>query len=371
MSYNIKHIDYCMKPYILIVFIISLLLGTIFTPAILDYCKRKKLYDIPNERKVHKNATPRLGGLSFFPSMMLAFIFFLLVSYQRNQLDHTFNIWSASYLAGLLIIYTTGIIDDLIGLTAKSKFTAQIIAASLLPMTGLTINNLYGLFGIYYLPYYAGVAFTIFAIVFICNAINLIDGIDGLAGSISLLALGGFLGYFVYYDVFSYTYTVLAAGMMGALVAFLYYNLFGKAEKNTKIFMGDSGSLSLGYTLGFFAIKTAMDHPVIWETRPEAFLFPLTLLFVPIADVVRVTFYRLFHGYPLFDADKNHIHHKLMRAGLSQHQALAFILFFSVVVYAINYLLYGQLSSTIIVIIDILLYILVNTAINFRIKALS
>jgi UDP-N-acetylmuramyl pentapeptide phosphotransferase/UDP-N-acetylglucosamine-1-phosphate transferase len=345
-----------MTPYLLTVFIISLFLGTIFTPATLNFCKRKKLYDIPNERKIHKNAIPRLGGLSFYPSMMIAFIFFLLASSWNNQLDHTFNIWSASYLAGLLIIYTTGIIDDLIGLTAKSKFIAQIIAASLLPMTGLTINNLYGLFGIYYIPYYAGVAFTIFAIVFICNAINLIDGIDGLAGSISLLALGGFLGYFVYYDVFSYTYTVLAAGMMGALVAFLYYNLFGKAEKNTKIFMGDSGSLSLGYTLGFFAIKTAMDHPVIWETRPEAFLFPLTLLFVPIADVVRVTFYRLFHGYPLFDADKNHIHHKLLAAGLNQHQALITILAFEICYMVLNLVVLADFDITYIVVTDVIIF---------------
>jgi UDP-N-acetylmuramyl pentapeptide phosphotransferase/UDP-N-acetylglucosamine-1-phosphate transferase len=164
-----------MTIYLLVVFLTSLILGTIFTPAIMEYCKRKKLYDIPNERKNHKNLTPRLGGVSFCPSMLLAFILFLFISSKNNQFEHTFNIWSASYLAGLFIIYTTGIIDDLIGLTAKSKFVAQIIAASLLPMTGLTINNLYGLFGIYSVPYFFGVIFTIFAIVFVTNAINLID----------------------------------------------------------------------------------------------------------------------------------------------------------------------------------------------------
>ena len=360
-----------MITYLLEVFVISLILGAIFTPAILNFCKRKKLYDIPNERKVHKNAIPRLGGISFLPSMLLAFVFFILASSWNNQLDHSFNIWSASYLAGLIIIYLVGIVDDLIGLSAKTKFLAQIIAASLLPLSGLYINNLYGLFGIHEIPYWVGVIFTIFAIVFIDNAINLIDGIDGLAGSISLFALGGFLGYFVTYDVFRYTYTVLAAGMMGALVTFLYFNLFGKAEKNTKIFMGDSGSLSLGYTLGFFAIKAAMDHPVIWETRPEAFLYPLTLLFVPIADVVRVTLYRLFHGHPLFDADKNHIHHKLMRAGLTQHQALAVILLITIGIYAINYMLYPTLFSTAIVGIDTLIYIIVNVVINLRIKSIA
>ena len=360
-----------MITYILKVFVISLILGAVFTPAILDFCKRKKLYDIPNERKVHKNATPRLGGISFMPSMLLAFVFFLLASRWNGQLNHTFNIWSASYLAGLIIIYLVGIVDDLIGLSASTKFAAQIVAACLLPMTGLYINNLYGLFGIYEIPYWAGVIFTIFAIVFIDNAINLIDGIDGLAGSISLVALGGFLGYFVCHDVFRYTYTMLAAGMMGALVAFLYYNMFGKAENNNKIFMGDSGSLSLGYTLGFFAIKVAMDNTAIWPSRPEAFLLPLTLLFVPIADVVRVVLYRMYHRQPLFNADKNHIHHKLMRAGLNQHQALACILLLTAVVYALNYVLYPTLSTTIIIGIDVLLYVLVNIGINVRIKPAS
>ncbi len=361
-----------MTLYLLVVFLTSFILASIFTPVIMEYCKRKKLYDIPNERKNHKNLTPRLGGISFYPSMMLSFVFFLFISSKNNHLVHTFNIWSASYLAGLFIIYTTGIIDDLIGLTAKSKFLAQIVAASLLPMTGLTINNLYGLFGIYSVPYYVGAIFTIFIIVFITNAINLIDGIDGLAGSLSLLALGGFLGYFVYYNVFSYTYTVFAAGLMGALVAFLYYNIFGKTEKNTKIFMGDSGSLTLGYTLGFLAIKTAMDNPTIWMvSRPEAILFPLTLLFVPIADVVRVTLYRMFHGLPLFDADKNHIHHKLMRAGLNQHQALAVILLIAIFIYVINYTLYPALPSTAIVGIDMLIFVMANIAINLRIKSIA
>ena len=361
-----------MTIYLLGAFILSLACGAVFTPAIIDFCKRKNLYDLPSGRKVHHYAIPRLGGISFFPSMVLAFAACLIVISTNGGIDHPFSIWSASYLVGLGIIYITGIVDDLIGLTAKTKFLAQIIAASLLPLSGLYINNLYGLFGIYEIPYWTGVAFTIFAIVFIDNAINLIDGIDGLAGSISLLALGGFLGYFVSHEVFRYTYTILAAGMMGALVAFLYYNIFGKTEKNTKIFMGDSGSLSLGYTLGFFAIKTAMDNPAVWFTmRSDGFIYPLVLLFVPIADVVRVSFYRLFHNKPLFEADKNHIHHKLMHAGLSQHQALVFILAFSVVIYAISYLLYGQLPSTFIVIIDMLLYTIVNFILNIRIKAIS
>ncbi len=357
-----------MTIYLVSAFILSMVCGFIFTPAILDFCKRKKLYDLPNGRKVHHNAIPRMGGISFFPSMVLAFVGCLFLIASNSDLDHPFGIWSASFLVGLGIIYITGIVDDLIGLNATTKFTAQICAASLLPIAGLYLNNLYGLFGIYEIPAYVGIPLTIFIIVFIDNAMNLIDGIDGLSASLSLLALAGFLAYFLHYGVFTYTYTILTVGMMGALVAFLYFNLFGKPEKNTKIFMGDSGSLSLGYTLGFLAIKSMMDVSHIWPYRPEALLIPLTLLFVPVADVVRVTLYRLFHRQPLFKADKNHIHHKLLQAGLSQGQALLFILCLAIGIIVVNSLLYPTLSTMLIILCDIIIYCGVSIGVNFKIK---
>ena len=357
-----------MTIYLLAAFILSLICGGVSTPLILDFCKRKKLYDIPNERKVHHNATPRMGGISFFPSMLVAFLCIIMYVPLSEKYNLSVNIWSAVYLIGLLIIYLTGILDDLLGLNAPTKFAVQIATACLLPFCGLYINNLYGLFGFWEIPYYIGVPLTIFIMVLIDNAINLIDGIDGLAASISLLALLGFLVYFRHYQVFVHTYSILIAGLMGALVAFLYFNLFGKIEKNTKIFMGDSGSLSLGFTLGFLFIKCASDNTAIWQTRQEALLVPLTLLFVPMADVVRVTIYRFIHHKPLFLADKNHIHHKLMRAGLTQHQTLACILCLSVFFVILNYLLYTVLSSTWILIIDILCYSLFNTGINTRIQ---
>ena len=357
-----------MTIYLLGAFLVSLICGFVFTPLILDFCKRKRLYDIPSERKVHKNATPRLGGISFFPSMLTAFFIVLLFTPIVEQDVLPVNIWSAVFLAGLLIIYGIGIIDDLVGLKATTKFAVQIATACLLPFAGLYVNNLYGLFGIYEIPYWLGVPLTVFIIVFIDNAINLIDGIDGLAASLSLLALAGFLAYFKYHGVYVYTYTIIVAGMMGALVAFAYFNLFGKAERNTKIFMGDSGSLSLGFTLGFLAVKCAMDNNNIWPYRPEAIIVPLTLLIVPTADVVRVTLFRLRHHKPLFDADKNHIHHKLMRAGLNQHQALVCIIGLAAGYIVMNGLLYMVTSPTVIVIVDIVLYCIVNLCINRKMK---
>lgn len=360
-----------MEKYIIGTFIISLLCGFIFTPIILRICKKKGLYDIPNERKVHKNATPRLGGISFFPSMLTASVAVLLFMSYTEQNTLPVNLWSAMFLIGLLLIYLTGIIDDLIGLNAKTKFLVQIITACLFPFAGLYVNNLYGLFGIGEIPYYVGIPLTIFLIVFIDNAINLIDGIDGLATGLSFIALAGFLAYFVYHGVFLYTYCILAAGMMGVLVAFGYFNLFGDAERNTKTFMGDSGSLSLGFILGFLTVKCAMDNTNIWPTRDDAVLVPLTLLFVPMADVVRVTLHRMRHHKPLFNADKNHIHHKLMRAGVSQHMALVMILALALCYIGINCLLYNVVSPTIIFVIDAALYCMVNECINLKTKALA
>ena len=356
-----------MMIYILGAFLLSLLCGFVFTPLVLDFCKRKRLYDIPNERKVHKNAIPRLGGITFFPSMLIAFITVLLFSPAIVQDTLSINVWSALFMTGLIIMYFTGIIDDLVGLNASTKFIIQIVTACLLTSGGLYFNNLYGLFGIYHIPYYIGMPLTIFMIVFIDNATNLIDGIDGLAASLSILAMAGFLAYFVYYDVFMNTYNILIAGLMGALVAFLYFNMCGKPERNTKIFMGDSGSLSLGFILGFLTVKCAANNEVIWsDIRPEAIIVPWTLLFVPMADVVRVTIHRLRFHAPLFLADKNHIHHKLMRAGLTQHQALGSILLLSAGFIIVNCLLYMVIPPTFIVVVDILLYTIVNIIINHK-----
>ena len=360
-----------MTIYILGAFIVSTICGFVITPIILDFCKRKRLYDIPSDRKVHKNAIPRLGGISFFPSMLIASLLALMFVPTSEEYTIPINLWTAVFSIGMLLIYGIGIIDDLVGLNAVTKFFFQILTATILAYTNLCINNLYGLFGVYEIPQYIGLPLTIFLIVFIDNAINLIDGIDGLAACLSLIALSGFLAYFLYYGVYMNTYCILIAGMIGVLVAFCYFNLFGKPERNTKIFMGDSGSLSLGFLLGFLSIKCAMDYPHSWSFRPEAIIVPFTLLFVPTADVVRVTLHRLRHRKPLFVADKNHIHHKLMRTGLTQRQTLVIILLFSLSYIGINSLLYLWLSPTYIVIIDIIIYCIINICINSKMKTIA
>lgn len=350
---------------IIVALLLGLVCGRVFTPVILSYCKRHKLYDIPNERKMHTTAIPRMGGLTFFPVMMLGFGICLIILTLKEPSTTSLNIGSVCYLLGLGLIYAVGIVDDFIGLNAPVKFAAQTIVAILLPLTGLYLNNLYGLFGFYEIPALVGIPLTVFAVVFITNAINLIDGIDGLAASLSILALAGFLCYFQQYSVYVNTYSIMIAATIGALLTFLYFNLFGNPEKNTKIFMGDGGSLLLGYMLGLLAFKSIMHNGAIWPYRQEALLVPVTLLFIPVVDVIRVTLYRFRHHVPLFKADKNHIHHKLMQAGLTQHQTLAVILATAVLIVVVNLWLNANLNINLIVLIDILLYTLLNVAANF------
>lgn len=346
------------------VFFISTICGFIFIPVILNYCKAKQLYDIPNSRKIHKNAIPRLGGIAFIPSMFISFMIALSFINSTENLI-TISLWSIFFPTGTLLIYGMGIVDDILGLSPSRKFIVQIMAACLLPFSGLRINDMHGFLGIHEVPYVESLFLTVLVIVFIVNAINLIDGIDGLAASLSILALGGFLYLFACQQVWSFS--ILITGLIGVLVAFLYFNLFGDAEKNRKIFMGDSGSLTLGFILGFLCVKYSMDNIHIMPFQKPDFIMPFTLLIVPIFDVFRVFMVRISHKKSPFMADKNHIHHKLMAVGMSQHQALCSIIVLAVAYIVFNYLSLKVTCNTTVFIADILIYIIFNQIINRRI----
>ena len=358
-----------MTAYLLpiIAFLLSIACGFIFIPLILNFCKEKRLYDIPNSRKIHSSAVPRLGGICFLPSMLIALVITTFAVNGFTGYDQvTFSLWSLYFFVSLLLIYGVGLVDDLIGLNATHKFTVQIIAAALMPLSGLFMNNLYGFLGIYELPYAIGSVMTVFVIVFTCNAINLIDGIDGLSASLSFIALSGFLYCFFREDI--YSYAILIAGLMGVLVPFLYFNLFGSAEKNRKIFMGDSGSLTLGFILGFLTVKASMHNPNVMPFHRDSLMLSYTLTLVPVFDVVRVILVRTFHRRPLFSADKNHIHHKLMRAGLTQHQTLLVIIALSLFYIVFNYILFHYCYLSVLVAVDIVVWMMFHYVVNVRIR---
>lgn len=343
---------------------ISAIVGLGLIPQILRLCKRKGLYDLPDERKVHSNAIPRLGGVSFVPALFVS-IGCLIGFMDLSSSGFVFDKWIIFFLCGLVIMYLVGLADDLVSVPAVHKFMVQIICGIVFPLSGLLINNLYGFCGIYELPTWFSWPLTVFVAVFTMNAVNLIDGIDGLAGSLSLVA-SIILGFLFVREGFP-VYALFAFALVGALLAFLRFNVWGRSDKNTKIFMGDTGSLTLGYILSFFCIRYAMNDSALMPYREHALLTTFTVLAVPALDVLRIVFLRLRTNKPLFKPDKNHIHHKFMQVGCSPRGSLLIILFIAVFFCILNFGLAGVINSSWIIFIDVTCWVSLHLYLDHKI----
>lgn len=345
-------------------FLISVAFTGVLIPQILLISFRKKLFDQPDARKIHHNVVPRLGGIAFMPVVVFTIAFLLgvslllgndsiLVALRGEVLEFAFG------MCALILLYLVGIADDLIGVQYRAKFMVQILCAVLLVTSGVWINNLYGLFGIHELPRAVGWPLTVFVVVFIINAVNLIDGIDGLASGLSGVAL--FFYGMVFIGMERYMYAMLAFVTLGALVSFFYYNVFGNAEKHKKIFMGDTGSLTIGIILSFLCVSLARSGGVgVARATAETFVWAFVPLLVPCFDVVRVVLHRARNRQPLFLPDMNHIHHKLLRAGLPQRQAMITILLCSIVLVTANVLLCQVVNINLLLVGDVVLWTGVN-----------
>lgn len=155
--------------FIIATFLVSFVCGIITIPQITSFCKKKELYDMPNLRKVHTTNIPRMGGTCFMPCMIVAALLSVAVYRFKNDETLTISLWSFMFLVSIILVYTIGLIDDIVGVSPRIKFVVQILAASLMPFSGLYINNLYGFMGIEAIPFYVGAPLTVFVIVFITN----------------------------------------------------------------------------------------------------------------------------------------------------------------------------------------------------------
>lgn len=348
-------------------FIAGLLTTMVCMPWLLKFCAKRGLYDLPNERKVHKNNIPRLGGAVFFPAALVGMGASLGCMSLLETEPPTFTVSTFVIVAGIFLIYLIGLLDDLLGLKATFKFGVQLIASLFMPLCGLYINNLYGFCGVYEIPLLVSYPLTVFVSLLIVNSINLIDGIDGLAAGLSLIALVAFTCLFGSLHVVAYT--IFSAGLIGTLLVFLHYNMRGRVEHHTKTFMGDTGSLILGYALAYLALKYAMDKPELLPSRPNPLLTSFTLLAVPALDLTRVAFSRIRRGVSIFHADKTHIHHKLMAAGCSMRQALFCILglqLLLIVVLAFGWFI--DCNATLIVLAEVAVFTIAQCCLTERIK---
>lgn len=342
----------------LTVFCICAVMVSVLIPLIVRYAVRNKIYDVPDARKVHTGNVPRLGGLAFLPAIFLALllIFSTHIPYVTKALSDTDFPLRDFLCVGLggFIVFVTGIFDDFRNVRYRHKFLAQIMAAVMLCVGGIWINDLHGFFGIHQIPAWAGMPLTILVVVLIINSINLIDGIDGLASGICILGIGVYTLNFA--DIGYNRYALLGIATLGCLIPFYIFNVFGKPEKRTKVFMGDTGSLVIGYLMAFFAIRVStLDGPA--KEMPLYFVSSYSILLVPVFDVVRVFCKRMLKGNNPFLPDKSHIHHKFLALGFGMRQARWLIFIVCITCYVMNMMLVKRgVNVTFIVLIDLILW---------------
>jgi UDP-N-acetylmuramyl pentapeptide phosphotransferase/UDP-N-acetylglucosamine-1-phosphate transferase len=296
----------------LLCFISAFVVTLIVIPPIISFVRKYRLYDIPDDRKEHSSPIPTMGGIAVMAGMMMALFLWFPFSSGVEQISFFFSI---------AVLFGLGILDDCKDLSAKYKFIIQIGLASLIALSGIRITSFDGLFGITDLPISAQYTFTILAITGITNAFNLIDGIDGLAGGLGFMSLAT-LGLFLTMSGDSNT-ALVAFALAGGILAFLYFN-FNPA----KIFMGDTGSLVLGFVIAVLSVRLIQVNVFAANTvLPHLPVFVLGIVFVPVFDTIRVFALRIWKGNSPFVADKTHIHHLLTNQGFSHGFAAKLICF--------------------------------------------
>lgn len=349
----------------LAIFITTFGLGIFLMPYVASISKELHLYDLPDSRKVHKLPIPRTGGLTFLPVVTIA-IAIVLIILMRVKYDEAV-LWRGSniihflaYIAGAMMLFAVGMYDDIHGVGYKVKFVVQTCAAALLCVSGLWVATFGHVMFIDEIPFWIGMPITVGCVVYLTNAINLIDGIDGLASGLSCIAFAVIAALNIIDQDF--VWAVLAIGYLGVVMAFFYYNVFNKKHK---IFMGDAGSLTLGFTLSFLVLHFWQRNPVWNPHLHNIGIIAVSTLVIPLFDVPRVFASRLRDGRNPFLPDKNHIHHKLLRTGLSGKMTMIVILLISCMFITLNYFVASNLSQTLMVIMDIILFCIMHIIINY------
>ncbi len=305
-------------------------------PVIISIAAKKMLYDKPDSRKLHIKSITSLGGAAIFAGFILSCL--IAISFSKAPEFQYF-------MAASLIIFFLGLKDDILALSAIKKMAGQFLAALLIIYKGnLEIKNMYGFLGIHELSPAASTILTFFTILVIINSFNLIDGVDGLAGSLGLMVITILGIYFLATGLVEYA--IFSFSLGGSLIAFLYYNF-----QPAKIFMGDTGSLTIGLVCSILIIKFinwAPGNSVIPVSSVPAIAF--SILVIPLLDTLRVFGVRIAQGRSPFQADRNHVHHNMLERGISHRSITLSLLAISLITIGLTYL--GQnLGSTILILL--------------------
>ncbi|MBP7244237.1 MAG: undecaprenyl/decaprenyl-phosphate alpha-N-acetylglucosaminyl 1-phosphate transferase [Bacteroidia bacterium] len=314
---------------------IAMCTTAILIPCWIKVCAKWNLYEQTDDRKQHRSNIPTMGGISIFAGIFLSSLIFV-----QNSSSYNFNI----IYGAMFLLFLTGFFDDLIELSPLKKVIFQFVVSILVIAAGFRIESGFGLFLVGDLPLVISYGATIFFIIAITNALNLIDGLDGLAGSITLVT--SLIFGFLFYQVGDVSMTLLSMSVCGAVFGFLFYNFHP-----AKIFMGDTGSLVLGFLLAIQAIALMQHYSHDVTSIPA--LSPIVIiaaLFVPAYDVLRVSVIRVLTGYSPFHPDRNHVHHMILGQGFGKRMTTLIITGFNLLFVAVA-LLFPQMDINIFLIV--------------------
>ncbi len=315
-------------------FVLSFLICFFSIPTIIKISRRKNLMDEPGIRSSHLRKIPNLGGIAIFYSIGICASVF---AYEL------FDLYKFLFASMIILLYV-GVMDDIVVMRAYKKLLVQVLVSVLIVVgSDIRIRNLFGVFGVYELNYFLSVIFSVVTFIILINAFNLIDGIDGLAGGYSVICSALFGISYFRLGAYNYPLVILSAVIIGAVLAFLYYNLSN--YRSVKIFMGDTGSMLLGFLLAFTAvcfIDIFIDKNIPGVPRyhlQSAPVIAVAILILPIVDTLNVILIRLSLKKSPFEADKNHIHHRVLKLGVTHRRATFYILCYYLFVVAVAYFL--------------------------------
>ncbi len=291
----------------------AFLVSIIIQPVIIRYTTSKNLLDAPGRRKIHKKVTPSLGGIGIFAGFLMAVLVWL--DYDNWKQVHY-------VIASMFLVFLLGVRDDIVPFRAWHKLYGQIVAVIILLFSSVRIESFYGLFEISEIPLAVVFFLTGFFVIVVTNSFNLIDGLDGLAGSVGLVAL---VAFGIWFHLAGDTvFSLFSFAMTGGILAFLVFNW-----EPSEIFMGDTGAMAIGMLLAVLTIHFMNVNATLPDSDPVKFMAPISaaacFIIVPLCDTTRIIILRLLRGQSPFAPDKSHIHHSIMRLGMT-HSKTAVIL---------------------------------------------
>lgn len=345
MIFNTEFYEVFVPPYILIgVSALFTFFITFFSiPSIVRVSKAKGLMAHPNGRTSHIDPTPNLGGVAIFAGVIISFVLYTGIP-AAHELKYV--------IAGMLILFFWGLKDDLHPMPAYKKFAGQTISTLFILVPGdFHLSSLHGLFGVEELSYVISLPLTFILFLALINSFNLIDGIDGLASGVGIIAS---LFFGIGFLLINHTsYAIMSFILAASLIAFFYYNVFGKKNK---IFLGDTGSMLIGFLLAILAVRflNFENDNNIFDKDLSTPAVILCVLIIPLFDTARVVLLRILRGKSPFTADRSHIHHRLLDISGSHIKATAIILTVNVVFIGIA-IIFRNIGNELLILITLVL----------------